>query len=275
LPSEYVTVKRLILQHDADQKIFHAEVDMLKRFGAGARKTSTNPQDRTYQHLITLLGTYSIGSSFFFIFPGVECSLEDYLARTPAPLVPRLRLRLLQSSDAATMRWLSEQILGLTAAVNLMHSESGLLGGGLGTPAKYARHGDLNMENIHWLKSKANYRGTLVIGDLGPVDVYGGHSYSGIPDEKPYHASIYCAPEYKIMDAGISRAYDIWSLGCIFLEIITWALGGNEERARFLQTRSEADRSWFETNVFFHTKQRGAKYVFMVKEQVTQVSGML
>ena len=43
--------------------------------------------------------------------------------------------------------------------------------------------------------------------------------------------STYCAPEYKVLEHSFSPAFDIWTLGCILLEIITWALGCKEARA--------------------------------------------
>jgi serine/threonine protein kinase len=47
---------------------------------------------------------------------------------------------------------------------------------------------------------------------------------------------VYAAPEIELYpDRVISRRYDIWSLGCIYLEFVIWLLYGFEELERFRQ----------------------------------------
>ena len=47
---------------------------------------------------------------------------------------------------------------------------------------------------------------------------------------------VYAAPEIELYpNRGISRRYDIWSLGCLYLEFVIWLLYGSEELERFHQ----------------------------------------
>lgn len=50
---------------------------------------------------------------------------------------------------------------------------------------------------------------------------------------------IYSAPEY-VVEGRVSRPKDIWSLGCIFLEVLIWALDpSNDVINRFEQARMD------------------------------------
>lgn len=268
LHSELVAVKCLNPSKHPDLVAFHKEVAMLKLYGAEARQNATKPDDRAHQHIITLLATYQQGDNYCFVFPAADCDLDDYIRKKPG------LLELPQDSpgsaiNAGTARWLSEQIVGLVAAVNLMHGDNP---DRLTANPKFTRHGDLKLENILWFRSKTNKNGIFVVGDLGLADIHGENSRSNVANENLPVTMTYRAPECDIKGANISRAYDIWTLGCVFLEIIAWALGGNAQRVKFSRERIKTSQ-FARTNMYFDIIKRkeDGKFAFRVKKVVTEV----
>jgi serine/threonine protein kinase len=62
----------------------------------------------------------------------------------------------------------------------------------------------------------------------------------------------YRAPEFDLPGGLVTPAADIWSLGCVFLEYITWYLLGTEAvEVKFCQARLEKGSTMWETNPLF------------------------
>jgi len=55
----------------------------------------------------------------------------------------------------------------------------------------------------------------------------------------------------------VSRAYDIWSLGCLYLEFITWLLHGNEQIEKFAEDRGEISMLGINDDNFFTVLPNG------------------
>ena len=275
LHSGLVAVKCLKPSDHPDKTAFHNEVNLLKRYGAQARQRAKNRHDRAHRHIITLLATYEQGGNYCFVFPAADCDLDEYITKKPG-LFKAAPGGTTATIDEGTAKWLSEQIVGLVAAVNLMHGASSDSPDSLAAAdSKFTRHGDLKLENILWFRSKTDENGILVVGDLGLADIHGEHSRSNVRNDKVPVTMTYRAPEWDIKDAKISRAYDIWTLGCVFLEIIAWALGGNAQRVKFAHERVKT-ASFARTNMYFDiTRRSDTKYCFRVKVAVTQVRSML
>ncbi|OAL53854.1 hypothetical protein IQ07DRAFT_677272 [Pyrenochaeta sp. DS3sAY3a] len=86
------------------------------------------------------------------------------------------------------------------------------------------RHGDLKPENILWFPDPQGHSiGILKITDFGIARFSKDYSRKGhVPNSKSY-----CSPEYGL-NREHSPACDVWALGCVFLEMITWFCGGYE-----------------------------------------------
>lgn len=73
----------------------------------------------------------------------------------------------------------------------------------------------------------------------------------------------YRAPEFDMPHGKISRSSDIFSLGCVFLEFVTWYMEGHHSASEdFATQRMEFEReSGFETDTFFRVEdQSGSKF---------------
>lgn len=92
------------------------------------------------------------------------------------------------------------------------------------------RHGDIKPPNILWFKQDANGRdydwGVLKISDFGLTTFHTALTTQVSPREQNGCTWTYAPPEYDLKE-DISRPFDIWSLGCVYLEFVTWALLGS------------------------------------------------
>jgi len=113
------------------------------------------------------------------------------------------------------------QFCGLSKALETLHSLNW-------------RHGDLKPENILRFLGNKDF-GTLVIADMGLAKLHHDDT-----DRRSQNTSTkwgtfrYRHPEGTIASRQpVSRRSDIWSFGCILLELIIWLLYGFDELDRF------------------------------------------
>ncbi|KAM0332207.1 hypothetical protein ACHAQA_002482 [Verticillium albo-atrum] len=114
--------------------------------------------------------------------------------------------------------WALTQIHGLCGALRALHSKEG-------------RHGDIKPENILLFHDSASTPGTLKIADFGL-----GRFHANVTSERKRReqktrtntaTSRYAPPEFVLNIGGqLPRSQDVWSLGCVFLEFVTWAASG-------------------------------------------------
>lgn len=254
--SQGFAIKRLNSQNKKD---FKKEVEMLKMFS-----------DNAHPHLISLLATYEQFKVYFLIFPWADCDLNEFWSdRKPKP-----------SFDMHTILWVAKQCKGIAHGLLKIHeyhtSNSKVQAG---SPEKrFGRHGDIKPENILWFPGTNG--GTLKISDFGLSDYSTTHNKSYKPKSKVATSMSYRPPECDLKDGKIGQSYDIWTLGCLYLEFITWLLGGWELVKTFGQKRSLFDPMWYDmnTDTFFElveypsSRRRGA-IAAMVKPAVKDVIG--
>jgi serine/threonine protein kinase len=166
-------------------------------------------------HLIRHCATLKRGPVYYVVFPWAQggslqhfWEREDRIPRTPNSVL-----------------WFLQQILGITSALKELHDRN-------------IRHGDLKPENI--LHFGQGCGGILVVADVGVSRDHGHHKTDMRRDATKSVATTrsYEAPEAgKKQTTARSRKYDIWSLGCIFLEVIIWLLYDEKAIDNFASTR--------------------------------------
>jgi serine/threonine protein kinase len=215
-----------------------------------------------HDHLVTLLATFMFGAKYHFLFPYAHYTLEQYWESVPKP-----------DRDIETIRWVAKQCSGIMAAMDTIHDPKHLHN--LDVVKGYGRHGDIKPDNILWFRSTTDPRGILVVSDLGLASFHRDTSRSNIPNKGIPAVPGYRPPECDIKGGTISRAYDIWTLGCLFLELLTWLLGGRESIHEFSEQRFTTFLiTGSINNIFFTlkpTKVPGV-HVAQVKQEVTEVS---
>lgn len=195
-------------------------------------------------HLVELLATYRQKGKFHFLFHYADANLKKYWQDQPLPNFDK------------TILWAMKQMIGIAGALSQIHNFSpsdSLLDVGTAESQKqngqhrvprgegrYGRHGDIKPENILWFQSLpgADYgeNGILRVADFGLGRLHGRNSRSNVNPETIFASPTYKSPEYKL-GKFVSRAYDIWSLGALYLEFITWVLMGWEAVGCFADFR--------------------------------------
>ena len=204
---------------------------------------------------ITLhLASWTHDGRFYMLFPfadGDGGTLKKYLLSNPSPMLTK-----------EFVIWLLSQMRDLAAAVqHIYNSASPLnknmpktepsdrtnaqLSAGLRRrPSHRGIHYDLKPENILLFSDKQNNRTFWRISDFGLAEineiVLSGSTTQ--PEHTFANKGKQGDPEYSAPDEALqqktSRKYDIWSLGCIYLEILIWVFGrGGEELREFQEER--------------------------------------
>lgn len=124
------------------------------------------------------------------------------------------------------MHWIALQCLGISAALAEMHD--------CPQPripfreGKCCRHGDIKPANILYFSQEQdeNPLGKLKLSDFGLAELHSIHSRTVQPGPGP-QTQKYRAPEYDLITvAAVSLPADVWSLGCVFTELLTWVVKG-------------------------------------------------
>lgn len=224
-----IAIKKLF---SPDLKEFQKEQSILIALGA-----------KNHPHLIKLLATYQHKQKYHLMFPCANANLRQYWDDRPHP-----------NFDEATVLWSLKQMTGIAKALRLIHnfrvthrlSPSGevRMPDDVNLSVKkgeemFGRHGDIKPENILWFKQASKVEdenGVLQIADFGLGRFHGRDSRSKINPATVWSSPTYEPPECKL-HRPVSRSYDIWSLGCLYLEFITWLLMGPAEIDRFSRHR--------------------------------------
>jgi serine/threonine protein kinase len=182
--------------------------DLLREINVLSRVSGTHP------HFISLLATWSYCGEHYLLFPFADGDLRDYWEN----MSHTIDWQGSREAIIETVRWMSSQILGLTDALNALHSpvdqQNGL----------YGRHGDIKPENILIFTKGREDRGLLVFTDFASAEFHTAHSRSAGKASEMMVTPTYRPPEYDMAHTIASRASDIWSFGCLLLEFVCWAI---------------------------------------------------
>lgn len=216
-PYIYAAVKRL---HLTDEESFWSEVAMLKEF-------KKNP----HAHLVKLLATFRWQDRYYLIFPFAESNLREYWKATPVP-----------EFSFHNVFWVLQQCRAITSGLHVVHEQrythASPGNSNHDEQSRYGRHGDLKAENILWFPEGTEL-GRLVIADFGLTDFHKRSTRSDIPAGHITGSPSYEPPELTLHEK-VSRAYDIWTLGCLYLELVTWLVAGWDALERFPDARRES-----------------------------------
>ena len=259
-----IAVKQLDSQ---DPEHFGREYKMLSQL---ARKKD--------KHLIRLLATYTFQNQYHFLFAYANHNLKSYWEKYE-----------LNWKAKEDVFWVLQQLLGLASALHVIHEfrtahklESDYTNPEISRrrPAfefqikvdeneeYFGRHGDLKPENILWFKE--GERGILQITDLGLGRFHRMESRSREDPNSVGGSPTYMPPEL-VLKIKVSRAYDMWSFGCIFLQFVTWMLEGNAGIQKFADKRMAIADDGIEDDLFFTIRTDSSFRKFAtVRPAVTQ-----
>lgn len=227
-------MKRL---HSRNKQQFDKEVNALKRFSS-----------RENSNLVQLLATYRYKDEFYLLFPWADGNLRDLWQNVEPPMFEF-------SYDG--ILWMAEVCHGIAAGLSQIHKhetteeirndssnaalsrtklrdEPGSFPPDDTGPheeqekkRRFGRHGDIKPENVLWFKTnrKDDRLGVLKISDFGLTKFHTEGSKSEMYSPSLGFSHTYRAPEIDLK-TGVGQHYDIWTLGCLYLEFISWFLLG-------------------------------------------------
>ncbi|KAH7117373.1 kinase-like domain-containing protein [Dactylonectria macrodidyma] len=206
---------------------------------------------RPEKHLLELCATFKIkkkeSETYCFLFPWADGgSLEELWTKQPANMLPGKAV-----TPCLLLRWIAEQCHGLATALWSIHDvrQQALKKANMEDSKReedddeyYGIHGDINPGHIlHFsqLESPTGL-GILKIAGFGLTEFHTlGSSTTKLHRNMPAPGPTYRAPELVVPGEYFSRKVDIWALGCVFSQLITWAVRGVESVVEFDNLRKE------------------------------------
>ncbi|KAF6839177.1 serine/threonine protein kinase [Colletotrichum plurivorum] len=170
-----------------------------------------------HDHLITPLAAYKRNDQLRgFLFPWAGGgNLKEFWRR------PDLR----PTEDPELMRWVLKQLCGICSATRALHD-------------KNCRHTDLKPENILLFEESESW-GILRIADVGLARFHVDTTQQRKSATNANTGTVRYEPPEMGRDERLSRVYDVWSLGCVFLEFLIWATYGPNVLDTFIRTSVE------------------------------------
>ncbi len=170
-----------------------------------------------HEHIMYFLAAWAAPNASYMLFPLADGDLHHFFISSPPPIIP---------PEVGT--WLVEQMLGICDALKYVHEHVSSDGVNQLT-RRIGFHHDLKPANIPLFRSDKANRAIWKTADFGSgavkhlsldsnEELYNRKASTGDP--------VYSAPEY-VVEGRVSRPKDIWSLGCIFFEVLVWVFTPN------------------------------------------------
>jgi serine/threonine protein kinase len=179
-------------------------------------------KDFRHPHIVPSIAAIRRGEAHYLMFPWADGgSLQDLWESNPHP-----------PFEAKFVKDIIYQMRGLAGAVATLHNYN----------AFTYLHGYLKPENV--LRFLDNGKvGILKIADMALVKPHVATSWPQQSTGTAYNPQRYEPPEiitHEPHASGRSHLYDMWSMGCITLEVMVWLLYGFEDLRRFADGMRDA-----------------------------------
>ncbi|CAH0000179.1 unnamed protein product, partial [Clonostachys byssicola] len=173
-----------------------------------------------HPHLIRLLMSYEYDGRYFMIFPLAEYDMLDFWkVVSNNPTSPKF------------LNWVLTQCHGLAQGLQNIHNYDAKLKDG--SNKHKGRHGDIKPRNILCFDSPGKdstdgdvTRYRLVLADFTFMRFHSPLSCDHSTESTMRYTRTYRPPE--TCSDKVSQKHDVWTLGCVYLEFITWHLLGHE-----------------------------------------------
>lgn len=218
----------------------------------------------SHHHLLKCLASFTFSSKYNMIYEKADCDVEKFMAKYNDPR---------KLSDMSS-RDLAQQLFGLADALSVIHNQGrldngkslGFLAPGGETQKTGYIHDikpenllmfiyDINGKKTYWFRL-SDFSCAKVVDVLASVSGKNRHSYQTVSKSG---TPVYRAPEAT---AGkTSRPYDLWSLGCVYLELLVWFLDGYTALGKFRDEREcEVVPGGREDEGFYYAPNEGDKF---------------
>jgi serine/threonine protein kinase len=228
-----------------------------------------------HDNLIQCIAAIDKKDKYYFLFPWADGgSLRDFWENNPKPEL-----------SPGFVRDIIAQFDGMARALRKLHDFTGKQSAYRSpkngdpedtTPGGGIRHGDLKPENILRFGPRSETdTGTLKIADMGLAKHHPLNTrHRGKVTSTKYGTTRYEPPEVEHSLnklPALSRLYDIWSMGCITLELLIWLLDGNKKLVEFDESLDPTKPG----RPFYEIKETGGVKEAVVRDQVNEYIGRL
>lgn len=195
-------------------------------------------------HIVSHFAAWEQSNFLFILFPLARGDIRWFMTQ------PKPKL------DQGCILWFLRQLLGLADGIHHLHNlNSGVLSNT--SPHAESRengiaalHLDLRPENILVFDHGTVNHAVFMISDFGSGKVKQHREEENRRFSESTRtaetALTYTGPD-EFLNGKISRPYDMWSLGCIFLELISWVHLGPEKGVDDFATarlQSQSHQAW-------------------------------
>ncbi|KZM23618.1 uncharacterized protein EKO05_0007461 [Ascochyta rabiei] len=195
----------------------------------------------SHHHLLKCLASFTFSSQYNMIYEKADCDVEKFMARYSDP----------RKLPGMTSDNLAQQLFGLADALSVIHNQGQsepansatlLVPGAENQKTGYIH--DIKPENLlmfiynqngkktYWFRL-SGFSCAKVVDVLTSVSGKNRHSWKTVSKAG---TPVYRAPE-ATAKGKTSRPYDLWSLGCVYLELLVWFLDGYTALTEFREKR--------------------------------------
>lgn len=206
------------------EKRFHHEV-------------KANLEAPRHERIVRLLTAFEYRERFYILFPYAnEISLERlWRSYNPPGVVQEPRESVPVDAHWYTDDWLVQECLGIASALAATHG----LDNDRQDAAKVLLHADIKPENILCFRnSGSDVPVKLKLADFGEAKVF--EPKNPLLANKVAHVMTYRPPEH-FPGSPLTLNYDVWCLGCLFLDFVTWAILGQDGVDSFSSLREDEE----------------------------------
>jgi hypothetical protein len=204
------------------------------------------------EHLHQLLFSFRRADYYYLVFEWADGDLTDLWKTMPS---------LYRPDKYDDVCWFFRQCAGIVRSLGSLHEQRSSYTAStmeeivhVALAGKYGRHSDIKPQNLLWFSDyQGDKKDHLVIADLGltQFNTTQSKSHASWAGIKGY-TQTYKAPESEV-SREVGARYDIWSLGCVFLEHASVFLMRDHSCVKaFSDSRLEEDR-WRNKNGNYHS----------------------
>ncbi|OQU98398.1 Protein kinase domain-containing protein [Cladophialophora immunda] len=231
--------------------------------------------DYPHHYIVPHITSWTQSKEHFILYPAARYNLKTFMTNVwPVDFTQHGTL------------WFLRQLQGLALAIahvhNLKHPTNSEPDPEV--DAYWGCHFDIKPENILVFEKVPGYHPRFKIGDFG-AGVFNAPAKEGEHSrltEEPKGTETYFAPD-KDRDGKVSRPFDMWALGCVYLELMDWLFHNFESSEgqpsktfstqRFdcsaASDKNRNDRFWYRTS----TRQGKVEYKLkpVVENKITEL----
>jgi serine/threonine protein kinase len=224
------------------------------------------------RHIVQIVKSYRKGDEFNIVFPRAKANLKECLERPPLMLT-----RLTAATGPLREAGMWKQMRGLARALERIINYDNrndtaqevyqAPGQELGDRRILGYHFDLKPANVLVYDDDEGEDNVFKISDFGQAkfrDQAGGSltTHAGGTEN-------YAAPEMSTDEQrALNTRYDVWSLGCIFTELVTFVLKSYQGVRDFEAARERRRSGWTNYRYFDEAPRRGDERRFVLRRGV-------